>query len=450
MKKVLAILATLSMLVMSLAGCAGGSASGSAAGSGSDAAGTPASSAASGTDTAAPAGSGKAIKLGALYPLTGSMADSGKTMKQGIEYAVDMINGAGGISGRMIEVVYGDTQGDSAVSMTEMERLITQEKVDCVMGCYQSGVTSTASQISEQYGVPLLSANATSDALTSNGYEYFFRLAPTNMMFIRDMLAYVKSYSDEKSLNLKKVAVIADNSDVGQQTVTWTEYYAKEYGFEVVGKVSYTSGAADLTSEVLQLKSYNADFLVADQYVSDAILLTKAMAEQSYAPALMICKGNGYTEPSYKEAVAATMAKGITVATEFVAGTRGNEINDGFKAKYNVDLNGHSAEAFTVVQVFAEAFQNIVDRGEEISPETIQKELAQIKIEGKFKNGTAMILPYDTIEFCKATEINGLEYLHTNLNGALTMTQFQNGELVAVYPKEIATAEFIYPATYNK
>jgi branched-chain amino acid transport system substrate-binding protein len=428
MKKVLALLITLVMMATLLASCGDNDTS-------SD-------------DNSTSDSSSEAIKLGALYPLTGAMADSGKTMQNGIEYAVSLINEAGGINGQMIEVVYGDTQGDSAVSMTEMERLITQEDVDCVMGCYQSGVTSTASQISEQYSVPLLTANATSDALTSNGYEYFFRLAPTNMMFIRDMLSYVQAYSEDNDLGLTKVAVIADNSDVGQQTVSWTEYYAEEYGFEVAGTVSYTSGAADLTSEVLQLKSYDADFLVADQYVSDAILLTKTMAEQNYAPELMICKGNGYTEPSYKEAVG-DKAEGITVATEFVAGTKGNEINDGFKAEYDVDLNGHSAEAFTVVQVFAEAFQNIADRDEEINPETIQQELTQITIEGEFANGTPMILPYDTIEFCEATDINGLEYLHTNLNGALTMTQFQGGQLVAVYPDDIATAEFAYPATYN-
>jgi ABC-type branched-chain amino acid transport systems, periplasmic component len=377
------------------------------------------------------------------------MADSGKTMKQGIEYALKMINDAGGINGRKIEVAYGDTKGDSAVAMTEMERLITQEKVDCVMGCYQSGVTATAAQVAEQNKVPLLSANATSDALTSNGYQYFFRLAPTNMMFIRDMLTYVKNYSDSKSLNLKKVAVIADNSDVGQQTVTWTDYYAKQMGFEVVGKVSYTSGAADLTSEVLQLKSYNADVLVADQYVSDAILLTKTMSEQSYAPKLMICKGNGYTEPSYTAAVS-KMAEGITVATEFVAGTKGKEISDGYKAAYNADMNGHSAEAFTVVEIYAEAFKNILDAGKEITPETIQQELSTIKIDGKFKNGTAMVLPYDKIEFCKETDINGAKYLHTNLNGALTMTQFQGGVLKAIYPDSVKTADFVYPATYGK
>lgn len=69
--------------------------------------------------------------------------------------------------------------------MTEMERLITQDKVMAVMGAYQSGVTEVVSQVAEKLpGAHDNSQCATSDSLTSHGYEYFFRLAPTNMMFI--------------------------------------------------------------------------------------------------------------------------------------------------------------------------------------------------------------------------------------------------------------------------
>ena len=57
-----------------------------------------------------------------------------------------------------------------------------KRQVDVLIGCYQSGVTVTVAQIAEQYGVHLITANATSDGLTANGYQYFVRLAPTNMM----------------------------------------------------------------------------------------------------------------------------------------------------------------------------------------------------------------------------------------------------------------------------
>ena len=50
------------------------------------------------------------IVIGAVYPMTGDLADSGKTMQQGIDMAVEEINEAGGIDGQEVEVIYGDSK----------------------------------------------------------------------------------------------------------------------------------------------------------------------------------------------------------------------------------------------------------------------------------------------------------------------------------------------------
>lgn len=390
----------------------------------------------------------KKYTIGGLYPLTGSAASSGKTMQYGINYAIDRINKAGGVNGYMLDVVWGDTQGDAAVSVTEAENLISEKNVDIVMGCYQSGVTLTASAVGEQYGCPFITANATSEALTAQGYEYFFRLAPTNMMFLRDMVQFCRSYSDEKGLDLKTAAICVDNTEVGQQTINYAKYWANENNIEIVGVVTHPSGAADLSSEVLQLKNYNADILIADQYVSDAILLTNTLIEQGYKPSIMIVKANGYTEADYVSAMGNKL-NGIMMATEFIEGAKGVEISDGFKAFSGESMNGHSAEAFTVVYTIAEALYNITSRGEEPTRDAMKDELSKISIKEKFFDGTEIIMPYDVIEFCKTTSIMDTEYLHTNLAGCLTIAQYQEGKLYAVYPATAAQKDVLYPATFE-
>lgn len=390
----------------------------------------------------------KTVVIGGLYPLTGSAASSGRTMQYGINYAIDRINNAGGINGYTLDVIWGDTQGDAAVSVTEAENLISEKDVDIVMGCYQSGVTLTASAVGESYECPFITANATSEALTAQGYEYFFRLAPTNMMFLRDMVQFCRAYSDREGLDLKTIAICVDNTEVGQQTTEYCEYWAAENGFEVAGVVTHASGAADLSSEVLQVKSLNADILVVDQYVSDAILLTNTLVEQGYKPALMIAKANGYTEADYVAAMGNKM-NGILLATEFIEGARGVEISDGFKEFSGEAMNGHSAEAFTVVYTIAQAIYNITERGEEPTREALQQELSQMKVEGVFFDGTELIMPYDTIEFCEATEVMGTEYLHTNMASTLTIAQYQEGKLWAVYPETVAQKDILYPAPFE-
>ena len=390
----------------------------------------------------------KTYVIGGLYPLTGAAASAGQTMQYGINYAIKRINDAGGVNGYKLEVIWGDTQGDPAVGVTEAENLITEKNVDIVMGCYQSSVTLTAEAVGEQYGCPFITANATSEALTAQGYEYFFRLAPTNMMFLRDMVQFCRSYSDEKGLNLKTAAICVDNTEVGQQTINYAKYWAQENNIEIVGVVTHPSGAADLSSEVLQLKNYNADILIADQYVSDAILLTNTMIEQGYKPGIMIVKANGYTEADYVASMGNKL-NGIMMATEFIEGAKGVEISDGFKEFCGDAMNGHSAEAFTVVYTIAEALNNITTRGEEVTRDAMKDELSKISIKDKFFDGTEIIMPYDVIEFCQATNVMGTEYLHTNLAGCLTIAQYQDGKLYAVYPASAAQKDVIYPAAFE-
>lgn len=447
-KRMKSLLAVVSMLAV-LTACSGGAAGGGA--SASTPAGGEASSAAGGEQSTEAAGaelSGEEILIGAIYPMTGDMADSGKTMQQGINMAVDEINSAGGINGRPIRVIYGDSQGDAATGMTEAERLITQDNVHMLIGCYQSGVTLTVAQVAEQYQVPLITANATSDNLTALGYQYFFRLAPTNMMMVRDMIQYVAAERDSNpDFAGQSVAVFADNSEVGQQTVEWTKYWCNEYGIDYLGEVTYTQGAADLSSEVLDIRGKNPDVVVADCYVSDAILFTNTLKEQGYLPPMVICKGNGFSEASYLRAVEGS-ANGIVLATEFVVGSKGQEITDKYFSLYNEDMNGHSAEAYTTTWVMIDAFKNILDNGGEITRDSIRDELAQIDIKGTFSNGTEIIMPYDEISFDE-DEFNGSPYLNQNLKAALTIVQIQDQKYVAIYPEDVKQADLIYPALYE-
>ena len=172
------------------------------------------------------------------------------------------------------------------------------------------------------------------------------------------------------------------------------------------------------------------------------------MLEQDYKPGLMIVKANGYTEADYVASVGNKL-NGIMMATEFIEGSRGQDISDAYKEFSGEALNGHSAEAFTVVYTIAEAVHNIAERGEEVTRDTLQQELSQISIQEKFWDGTEIIMPYDVIEFCEATTVMDMEYLHTNLAGCLTVAQYQDGVLYAVYPETAAQKDVIYPAPFE-
>ena len=117
-----------------------------------------------------PRAAGETVKIGAPYPLTGGAASAGTAVRQAIEVAVDIINnphpelpnlplattaGLPGLGGRKVEVLFADHQGNPATAQSEALRLVTQDKVVALTGCYQSSCTLTASAIAERYGLPI-------------------------------------------------------------------------------------------------------------------------------------------------------------------------------------------------------------------------------------------------------------------------------------------------------
>ena len=109
------------------------------------------------------------ILIGAVYPLSGSMAPIGQNCKRGVDFAVEELNAKGGILGRPVEIVYGDSVGDPKTGMSEAERLITTRNVVALIGAYQSAVTNVVSEVAQRYKVPMVTAISTADPITTRG-----------------------------------------------------------------------------------------------------------------------------------------------------------------------------------------------------------------------------------------------------------------------------------------
>ncbi len=393
-----------------------------------------------GCNSSANKGASDKIIIGAVYPLTGALASTGQNIKKGIDLAVEDINASGGVLGKKIEIVYGDTQGDPKIGMSEAERLITQGNVPVLLGAYQSGVTEVVSQVAEKNATPLLSAISTADVLTTRDYKYFFRLCPTNAMYLRDMVQYVTDWNVKSHSNLKTAAIIADNTLLGQETDKWGKYWAEKHGITVVKEILYARDAADLSSEVVTLKAAKPDILLVDPYVSDAILLVKTMHEQGFKPKIMISKASGVIDPNFVKNLQ-SQAEGVTTAVEWNKGmAKGKEINQKFEAKYGIPMNGHSAEAYTAVWVLKTA----IEQAGEANRDKIRTAMANLKIDKKFPNGPEIMLPYDKISF-ESIEIAGQKHTNQNVNATLGIAQIKANQYKTVWPFAVAEVQPVVP-----
>ncbi len=384
------------------------------------------------------------IKIGAMYALSGTNAAIGTNIMRGVDFAVEMINEQGGVNGRPVEIVRGDTQGDPKVGRSVAERLITQDGVHAILGCHQSTITQIVAQVCEQYQIPELTAISTVDNLSTFGFKYFFRMCPMNSLYVENQFMYLEDLAAQTGTPIKRIAIFADNSNIGQELIRCSRIYAEKYGMEIVAEIQYSSGATDLTSEVLALKAANPDAVLCESYINDAILFTKTLAEQGYKPPVVVAKANGFADPSYIPATEG-ISNGIASVVEWNPDlTKGQDINAKFKEKYGVDMNGHSAESFTAVWILKTAFEQA---GTTDGP-AVRDALASMDIQGSFPNGPQIILPYDRIKFGDM-EVDGVQHTQNNLYASVAIAQIQDGEYKTVWPFEFSATEVQYPAQYE-
>jgi branched-chain amino acid transport system substrate-binding protein len=172
--------------------------------------------------TATIGATGDTIKIGAVGPLSapGSF-QAGTEMRNATELAVDEINQAGGVLGKQVELVFGDTEGLPERGTAVFERLITQEQVVGLTGEYHSGVGLTEMEVAHKYGVPVVFAEPWADEVTASGYPEVFRIAPSIDFYSSIATNYIAE------VGWKKIVFVVEDTDYGRlQAEEWQKQLA--------------------------------------------------------------------------------------------------------------------------------------------------------------------------------------------------------------------------------
>ena len=195
------------------------------------------------------------IKLGEFLDVTGGGATAAETTKFAVDVAVADINAAGGIAGRPLVVVTGDTQTDPTVGVGEMKRLVQQEKVDVLIGPVISQVALAALPVANEAKIVEFGSTG-SELLTPQVGPYYFSLLINAESQARAVLDQA-----QKTLRAKTGAIISDS---GAQSKSFVESMKKEMearGMKLTGVQEYQYRATDMTPQLLTLKRGNPDTL---------------------------------------------------------------------------------------------------------------------------------------------------------------------------------------------
>ena len=390
-----------------------------------------------------PARAQVAVRIGAIYPLSGGAASAGEAAKFAIEVAIDIVNnahpelgalilakdaGLPGLGGAKVDAVFADNQGSPAAGQNQALRLITEEKVAALYGCYQSGVTLTASAIAERYGIPFVSGESVAANLTERGFKWFFRTTPVAGDIARIYMAFLKDLR-ASGASVDKIAVVNENTEYGTSIAKVLGEAAKESGFNIGLQIAYTANTTDVQSQVLRLRDEKPDVLIFVSYTSDAILFVKTMKALDYKPPVLIGDDSGFSDSAFVKAVGG-QAQGAINRSAFDPGKPGSiasKVNEMFKAKRGADLDDTSARAMVGFLVLCDA----ISRAGSTDAAKIQAALKATDLKAE-----QLMIGYKGVRF---------DEKGNNTLAAALLIQLQGENYVSVWPKEQAAAALRLP-----
>ena len=194
------------------------------------------------------------IKIGFLAAMTGPSSAPTIGFNRGVIFAVDAINAAGGVKGRMLEVVTRDTQGDPTKAVNATQDMISQAKVHAIWGPFNSGEALATTPIMARAKMPNIHPCVVETLIDPTKFPNAFRLAPSNSQWDDAVRNYCLNI-----LKVKKVAVIGDTTGYGVTAVGASVAAFKKDGAEVVYQANIDATQPDMTPDMLRARNAGDD-----------------------------------------------------------------------------------------------------------------------------------------------------------------------------------------------
>jgi branched-chain amino acid transport system substrate-binding protein len=385
------------------------------------------------TALAAPraAGAQPPIRIGASASKTGAYAALGQNQLRGYELCVKHTNESGGILGRRLEFVVDDDQSQAASAVRIYERLITQDKVDLVLGPYGSPMTAPVAEVTRKYRIPMVAPTLGTTSVVKKGGGYIFQVYSPSEVYLEGFVELVGRHG------LKTIALIAEDSLFPQAATKGAAELARKRGIDVVFSESYPRGSSDFSAILTRARAVTPDALGAATFFEDAVAITRQMKDVNLNPKMYAATvGVGQPEfyrrlerlaefvygPSQWEPEFVTIRAGglIPIARQY-PGAR--EFVEAHSREYpGADLSYQTAAGYAGCQVLTEA----VKRAGSLDREKIREAILK--------------LDFNTVFGAFRVDADGLQIGHK-----MVTIQWQDGKRVIVWPEELAAGKPRFP-----
>lgn len=304
--------------------------------------------------------SGDAFTLGLICPLSGSSAVSGQILKNATEMAVNEINAAGGINGS-IQIVLAevDDEGVPATSVTAMQKLVEQDKVNVVIGSQASSCTLANMEITKAAKIPQITPASSNVAVTQAGNPYIYQMTATDELHMRNIMKYMAEENGAKTF-----AILYESSDFGTGGYKIAGNVCADYNLEMVANEVYNAGDTDFSVVLGKMQQANPDFFIFWGYHTEVAMICKQMQQYGISYPMI---GQGYNSPELTNLGGAAV-EGIMIDTAFDAANPDEKVQE-FDKKYT-ELYGegydqNAPQSYDAMYVIKDAVERCIADGKD-------------------------------------------------------------------------------------
>ena len=367
------------------------------------------------------------IDLGASVQLTGQFANTGRYYGDAYQFAVEKINAAGGVkvgnTREKLNLKILDNQSDVSLSVRQYVQLVTQDKVNFLLGPFASDFALADSAISEKYNIPMIQGGGASDQIFSRKYKYIFGTLPPASDYFQSTLDLM---SQLKPAPTTLALLFADDAfDVS--VADGTRKAAGKGKLKIGVDQRYSSKASDFNSILSLIKSQNVDAILVAGHETEILNFIRQAKTLNVNPKLYSFTV-GVPSADFRAALGedANYAFGMTPWVPSSAlkdeyfGNAEQFAND-YKKRFGYEPDYHAASAVADVQAFVKA----IEAANSIDPVKVRDAIAKVDFESL----------YGRIRFNSTGQINLPQ----------TVVQVQKGKLVPIYGPKGMLQQPLYP-----
>lgn len=307
------------------------------------------------------------IKIGAFYSLSGPAAAIGTPTKLVTQMVVEKINKEGGINGRPIELVLGDTESEPTKAVMVAKKFINVDKVAAIIGPDRTDLGMAVKKLIEEAGIPTFMTVGGDPVIMGGGplgtFKWVFK-SPQ-----RSSTAVEKLYQHLQKANLKKIALITASDGFGKDGKGWLEKLAPKNGLSIVADESFNPKDTDMTAQLTKIAAVNPDAIVCWTIGPAGAIVAKNVKQLNIKTPLFQC--HGLPDPKYVELAGAASDGNMMPSTKLMAWEQLPDTdpqkkvikdfvhlyNDVYNYNKQFPINAHSGYAWDAIYIVADAMK---------------------------------------------------------------------------------------------